>query len=56
MIMIEKGDSKYSVTEYGTKWVVKAVDGKVTLKFNVSKSDCATLDELKDYVNSNDLF
>ncbi len=53
--MIEKNDKKYDVLEYGTKWVLKSVDGKLTTRYEVSKKDCATREELNDFIQNSDL-
>ena len=52
---IEKNGTTYEVTETAAKWTLKAMDGKVSLSYEVSKKDCETLEELKEYVAGNDI-
>ena len=53
---VEKNGKSYEVTETATKWTLKAGTGKVALSYEVSKDDCATLEELRQYVADNELF
>lgn len=52
-MIIEKNDKAYTVAEYRNKWTVKANSGKLLVSFDISKELCATLDELRKYVISN---
>lgn len=52
---IEKNGTTYEVKETAAKWTLKALGGKVSLAYEVSKKDCKTLEELKQYVTGNDL-
>ena len=37
----------YNVSENDNKWIVRQKLGKVELQFDVSKSECKTVDDLK---------
>lgn len=52
-MVIEKNGKAYAVTESRDKWTVKADSGKLSIAFDVSKEICATADELREYVLSN---
>ena len=52
-MVIVKGDKAYTVTESRDKWTIKADSGKLSVAFDVSKDLCATADELREYVLSN---
>lgn len=54
--MIKKGDTVFTVLEFANKWKVNADNGRITLEYNVPKELCATFDELRDYILSNDIF
>ena len=54
-MVIVKGEKTYTVTESATKWTVKTDSGKLELAFDVSKDICATIDELREYVTTNEL-
>lgn len=53
-MVIEKNGKAYTVTESRDKWTVKADSGKLSVAFDVSKELCATEDDLREYVLSND--
>lgn len=55
-MIIEKNGNIYNITEYNTKWVVKSKSGKLSVSYDVTKDICATADELRDYIVSNDMF
>ena len=55
-MIIEKNGKSYTVTEYRDKWTVKAESGKLSVAYDVSKEICSTADELREYVNNNNLF
>ncbi len=55
-MVIVKGEKNYLVTESATKWTVKTDDGKLAISFDVSKEICGTIDELREYVSTNELF
>ena len=55
-MVIVKGEKTYTVTKSATKWTVKTDSGKLELAFDVSKDICATIDELREYVTTNELF
>lgn len=53
---IIKDDRQYNVAETTTKWVIKVLEGKVSLKYEISKKDCPTFEDLQNFVNENNLF
>lgn len=53
---IEKNNKVYEVTENERAWTLSTKVGDVLVKFNVSKSDCSTLEELKIFVIENSVF
>lgn len=46
---------EYEVKEYSTKWVLKAVNGILIMKYEVSKKDCPTVKELKQIFKNSDI-
>lgn len=51
---LEKNKKEYEVSEQSTKWVLKRVDGILTIKYEVLKKDCPSFEELKRFImNSN---
>lgn len=55
-MVIQKDGNMYSITELNSKWIVKAEEGKVSIACEISKDICSTIDELKKYIQENDLF
>lgn len=53
---IEKNNKLYEVTENERAWTINTKVGDVFVKFNVSKSDCPTLEDLKTFVIENSVF
>lgn len=53
--IIKKEDKIYTVTETKEKWKLKAITGKVSLSYEISKSDCKTMEDLRQYVADNSL-
>lgn len=53
---IEKNNKVYEVTETERVWTLSTKVGGVFVKFNVSKSDCPTLEDLKTFVIENSVF
>lgn len=49
---IEKNGKKYEVSERSYKWVLKDSNGKVTIKFEVSKQDCPTVEDLERFIKT----
>ena len=55
-MIVKKNGKIYSVSEHSTKWVVKSNSGKLSVSYDVSKDLCATEDELREYIQSSELF
>lgn len=55
-MFIVKGEKTYIITESANKWTVKTDSEKLELVFDVSKEICATENELRDYVRTNNIF
>lgn len=53
---IIRDERQYNVTETTTKWVIKVLEGKVSLKYEISKQDCPTFEDLQNFVSENKLF
>ena len=51
---IEKNGTAYTVNETPTGWTLITSLGNVGVSFNITKADCPTFDELKDFVAEND--
>lgn len=46
---ITKGGKVYEVNETASKWVIKSMDGKVKLTYELSKRDFESIDDVQDY-------
>ena len=55
-MIIEKCGRIYTVTELRDKWTLKAENGKLSVAYDVSKEICSTTEELREYMQQNDLF
>lgn len=53
---ITKGQNTYNVTESKNKWFIKAQSGKAEIVCEVSKTICKNEAELREYINSNEMF
>ena len=47
---IEKNGVIYTITENEKGWTIKSNIGKLAMCYNASKTDFATLEELKDFI------
>lgn len=54
--MIEKNQTSYEVCECKNQWSLRRNVGKLTVDLRVSKSLCATFEELLLYVQENPIF
>lgn len=55
-MIVEKNEKMYEVTERKKHWSVVLKSGALTADFQVSKDICATIEELKDYIQKEDMF
>lgn len=55
-MIIEKNDKLYEVTERKKHWSVVLKSGSLTVDFQVSKDICATVEELKEYIQRENMF
>lgn len=55
-MIIEKNGTAYTVTDQGTFWKIESISGKLTVRYKISKSDCATIDDVCKYIHETDLF
>lgn len=46
----------YMITEQVKSWVITCKKGAVTLEYKIDKEICATLDDLRAYVETEKLF
>lgn len=53
---IEKNGKRYDVTERQKHWSVVLKSGALKVDFQVSKDLCATLEELKEYIQAETMF
>lgn len=53
---IKKNNKLYEVTETERAWSLSTKVGDVFVKYSVSKSDCPTLEDLKNFVYENLVF
>ena len=53
---IEKNGKQYAVRENKASWTISNAIGRVSVAYNVSKKDYPTFDELKAFVETNELF
>ena len=55
-MIVEKSGKQYEVTERKRHWSVALKSGSLTVDFQVSKDICATIEELKEYIQKEDMF
>ena len=55
-MVIEKNGKQYEVTERKKHWSVVLRSGALTADFQVSKDVCATVEELKEYIQKETMF
>lgn len=46
---IVKDGKAYKVNETASKWIIRAMDGKVKLAYELSKRDFESVDDVQDY-------
>ncbi len=53
---IVKNGKTFRIEEKNDKWAIKRdVDG-VKVSYDIPKKDCSSLEDVKEYVNNNDIF
>ena len=52
---VVKNGKTYEVTETTQKWNIKNKLGIMSISYDVSKKDCATIEELQKYVDETDI-
>ena len=55
-MIIEKGSKQYEVKELTHDWAVVAKVGKLTTDIRISKAACPTLENLKNYIQQENIF
>lgn len=55
-MIVEKNGKQYEVTERKKYWSVVLKSGALTVDFQVSKDICATMEEAKEYIRTEDMF
>ena len=55
-MIVEKSGKQYEVAERKGHWSVVLKSGSLTADFQVSKDICATIEELKEYIQKEDMF
>lgn len=53
---ITKNEKVYTVKENATSWTLSITIGRVAVSYNVTKTDCPTLDALKAFVADDNAF
>ena len=46
---IVKDGKAYEVNETASKWIIRAMDGKVKLTYELSKQDFESINDVQDY-------
>ncbi len=46
---IAKDGKVYEVNETASKWIIRAMDGKVKVAYELSKRDFGSIDDVQDY-------
>lgn len=52
---ITKDGETYKVNETASKWIVKAMDSKVKLIYELSKNDFESIDDIQEYFRKLDI-
>ena len=55
-MIVEKNGKLYELNERKNHWSVVLKSGSLTVDFQVSKDICATIEELKEYIQKEDMF
>ncbi len=55
-MVIFKGSKEYTITEQRNCWVLSCKIGDLSLEYKIPKSICASEEELRAYVETEDLF
>lgn len=55
-MIVEKNGKLYETIERKNHWSVVLKSGAVTADFQVSKDICATIEELKEYIQKENMF
>lgn len=53
-MIIKINDLDYNVVETTTKWIIE-VQSIIEIKYELKKSDCKTIDDVKDFIIKNKL-
>jgi len=53
---ITKGKMVYTIAEHMNGWIISYTSGKLVVEFKISKTECATFSELKNYILTSDEF
>lgn len=56
MNTVQKNDKTYTVKECKNHWNVSTAIGKLSVSYQVPKDICATIEELKQYIESENMF
>ena len=56
MNTVQKDDKTYTVKECKNHWNVSATIGKLSISYQVPKDICKTIEELKQYIKSENMF
>lgn len=53
---IIKSGKTFRIEEKSDKWMVKRDADGVKVSYEISKKDCKSLEEVKDYISNSDVF
>lgn len=56
MNTVQKNDKTYTVKECKNHWNISTEIGKLSVSYQVPKDMCATFEELKQYIESENMF
>ena len=53
---IIKNNVEYHIIELKRFWKIVSIKGKLTIEYKIPKENCLTIDDVKSYILSNDIF
>ena len=54
--MIKKGNKNFEISESQNQWTVRLSDGNLNVEYKISKKDCPTFEDLKEFIEQNNAF
>lgn len=56
MDVVTKGEKAYAVKEWKNHWTVSTGKGKLTIDIRIAKDLCETFEDLKKYIENENIF